>query len=76
MFFYTYSRANMFNRTTDLYSILCYVEGDTSKAPLRKKCSKSTGAVHYSLDYDIILSLGLTEFKAYIAWQENVSNIL
>jgi len=55
----------------DMYSILCYVEADLSHAPKNTKTSLDKGR-YYQINYDVVLSLGLTEIKAYIAWKENV----
>ena len=37
------------------------------------KKKKKNIKTFYELNYDIVLSFGLTELKAQIAWQENVS---
>lgn len=63
------------------YSKLCVVEADTTRLSRllkpqqsvigRKKNKRIT--TFFELNYDIILSFGLTELKAQIAWMENVS---
>ena len=57
-----------------MFSTLCYVAADIShiKSPPR------TGVrnVYYTANFDVIFSFGLTELKAFIAWQENVRKIL
>jgi len=55
-----------------MYSTLCYVEADLSDVPMPGKYSNHTHNLYYEVDYEIILSLGLTEFKAFVAWRENV----
>ncbi len=55
-----------------LYSTLCYVEGDLSRVPKPGKYSHHIHDLFYEVKFDLILSLGLTEFKAFIAWEENV----
>jgi hypothetical protein len=62
------------------YFHFCIVEADTSKfSQLLQPQTVTTGnkkkkkTTFYELRYDIILSLGLTEYKAQIAWIENVS---
>ena len=65
------------------YFKLCVVEADTSRLSQllrpqtvtigKKKNKRKT--TFFELKYDIILSLGLTEHKAQIAWIENVSFI-
>ncbi|CAA7260296.1 unnamed protein product [Cyclocybe aegerita] len=55
----------------ELYSTLCYVEADTSHVTLSPKVSQRTRGLYFTLEFDVILSLGLTEFKAFIAWREN-----
>ena len=60
---------------------LCVVEADTSRlSRLLRPLTVTTGkkknkrrTTSYELKYDIILSLGLTEYKAQIAWIKNVS---
>ena len=62
------------------YFKLCVVEADTSRLSQllrpqtvtigKKKNKRKT--TFFELKYDIILSLGLTEHKAQIAWIENV----
>ena len=58
------------------YSTLCYVKGDLSQVPKPGQYSDHIRGLFYKVKYDVILSLGLTEFKAFIAWTENVRNIL
>ena len=55
-----------------MYSILCYVQADLSHIPKSAKTSLVDNGRYYRIDYDVVLSLGLTEMKAYIAWKENV----
>ena len=55
-----------------MYSILCVVKGDTTElcnslGPLVE------AAQYYEINFEVVLSLGLTEFKAHISWEENVS---
>ena len=57
----------------DMYSTLCFVQADDSQiSKIFRQAYSLTGAVHYRLSYDIILSFGLTEFKAQICWMEDV----
>ena len=56
-----------------MYSVLCVVKGDTTEL------CKSLGplveaAQYYEIIFEVVLSLGLTELKAYICWDENVSS--
>ena len=61
-----------------MYSTLCYVHADTSQIaktlkPVQSQRFADT-SLFFRMDFDIILSFGLTEFKAQIAWRENVSD--
>ena len=47
------------------------VNVDTSSLPWKQETSPS-GSLYYSVYYSIILHFGLTEFKAQLAWDENV----
>ena len=55
-----------------LYSTLCWVEGDLSHVPKHEIYSPYIHDFYYKFKFDIILSFGLTELKASIAWEENV----
>jgi len=62
----------------DSYSRLCYVEADTTRLSrnlqpqqMRTGRKKKNIKIFYELNYDIVLSFGLTELKAQIAWLEN-----
>ena len=57
-----------------MFSTLCYVAADIShiKTPHRIGPHK----VYYTANFDVIFSFGLTELKAFIAWEENVRKIL
>ena len=59
-----------------MYSTLCRVEADTSRLSIPPKISKHQRMQYYEIKFEILLSLGLTELKAHICWQENVSFIL
>ena len=59
-----------------MYSRLCYVEADLSH--VRKNAQYSNyrrTSAFYEVHFDIILALGLTEFRACVAWKEDVSGI-
>ncbi|KAJ7490801.1 hypothetical protein FB451DRAFT_1513799 [Mycena latifolia] len=53
------------------YSVLCQVRADTSQ--IAKALKRRQGALgpYYCLQFDVVLSFGLTELKAQIAWEEN-----
>ena len=54
------------------YSRLCKVMADLSTMPLTPR-KNPAGETYYKAVYDIVLSFGLTELKAQIAWlDENV----
>jgi hypothetical protein len=56
-----------------MYSTLCRVKADTTE--LCKSLRPQIGAaIFYKIDFDVVLALGLTELKAHISWQENVSS--
>jgi len=54
-----------------MYSTLCRVEADTSRLSIPPKISKHHQMQYYEIKFEILLSLGLTELKAHICWQEN-----
>jgi hypothetical protein len=64
----------------DMYSTLCYVHADTTQIAKTLKPVRtygpSGGGVYYRMSFDIILSFGLTEFKAQIGWTEDVSRTI
>ncbi|KAJ6528778.1 hypothetical protein DFH09DRAFT_1327598 [Mycena vulgaris] len=53
------------------YSVLCTIRADTSQAAKTLKRREGARGVYYRLDTDVVLSFGLTELKAQIAWLEN-----
>jgi hypothetical protein len=58
-----------------MYSTLCVVKGDTSE--LCKSLLPRHGveaAQYYEINFEVVLALGLTELKAHICWEENVSS--
>ncbi|KAF9047815.1 hypothetical protein BJ165DRAFT_1344346 [Panaeolus papilionaceus] len=59
-----------------MYHTLCYVEADTSvlcrSLTPQLMPNKKTPLPYYEIKFDIVLSFGLTEFKAHIAWMEDV----
>ena len=42
---------------------------NTSDIPMKLKIG--TKGEYYSQDYDLVLSVGLTEMKAWVAWTQN-----
>ena len=56
-----------------MYPTLCVIKGDTTE--LCKSLSPQLGAAtFYQINFEIVLALGLTELKAHICWEENVSS--
>ncbi|KAF4620562.1 hypothetical protein D9613_001104 [Agrocybe pediades] len=55
----------------DAFSTLCHVRADTSQLHISPRKSGKGRARHYRVDFDVILSFGLTELTAQIAWKEN-----
>jgi len=60
--------------TLAMFTILCEVEADLSScgAIIRRQKSDGSG-VYYTASFDVVLLIGLTELKAQIAWDEDVS---
>lgn len=60
--------------TLDMFTTLCKVVADISQLNKDLKTKQSQGDLppHYEISYDIVLSFGLTELKAQIAWKEDV----
>ena len=58
-----------------MHSILCEVKGDTTELckSLRPQVGLG-GATFYQINFEVVLALGLTELKAHICWEENVSS--
>jgi hypothetical protein len=56
----------------DNYTELCTIEVDLSHLPLSPQPKYSEEGNFYMVKYDIVLLFGMTEFKAAIAWMENV----
>jgi hypothetical protein len=57
----------------DMYSTLCYIEADTSRVCKALTPQRTPKGTYYKMEFDIILSFGLTELTGQIAWKENVS---
>ena len=55
-----------------MYATLCDIRGDTTEL-----CNSLQPLVEaaefYEIIFEVVLKLGLTELKAYIRWDENVS---
>ena len=56
-----------------MYSTLCVVKGDTTEL-CKSLRAKVEAATYYEMDFEVVLALGLTELKAHISWEENVSS--
>ncbi|KAF8161586.1 hypothetical protein B0H34DRAFT_673485 [Crassisporium funariophilum] len=54
-----------------MFSTLCYVDADTTALCASPPIRTQGGTRYYSVTFDIVLSLGLTELKAHICWKEN-----
>jgi hypothetical protein len=59
--------------TAEKYFVLCTVHADTSNIAEALKPQQGKSGTYYRLDFEMVLSFGLTELKAQIAWFENVS---
>ncbi|PPQ91259.1 hypothetical protein CVT25_006376 [Psilocybe cyanescens] len=55
----------------NMYSNLCTVTADTSQMHIPVRHLKDRRTTFYRIEYDVILSFGLTELKAQLAWKEN-----
>ncbi|KAJ3525317.1 hypothetical protein NMY22_g10627 [Coprinellus aureogranulatus] len=57
------------------YVQICSIEVDLSRLTLQPRRNER-GVVFYRLDYEIVLLFGLTEFKAQVAYREDVRTLL
>jgi len=57
---------------SELFSTACKIHCDTSEVAEKLPALKNIkdGRIHYTLDFDIVLSFGLTELKAQISWKD------
>ncbi|KAJ6592474.1 hypothetical protein B0H19DRAFT_1245347 [Mycena capillaripes] len=55
----------------ELYQVVCKIEADTSQLTKYPTRRRGKTAFFYELKFDVILSFGLTELKAQIAWLES-----
>jgi hypothetical protein len=60
----------------DNYTVLCTIETDLSHLPLSPQPKYSGKGNFYKVKYDVVLLFGLTEFKAAVAWKENVGVLM
>ena len=68
----------------EMYSTLCAVQADTSllSESLEPRWTRLEEVIglprsqYYKMEFDIILSFGLTELKAQVCWEENVSMVV
>ena len=60
----------------DNYTELCTIEADLSHLPLSSRPKYSGEGDFYKVKFDVVLLFGLTEFKAVIAWEENVGHLM
>lgn len=60
---------------SDMFSISCYITANTSSLTPIQITRTTAGSlrphVYYRIDFDIVLSFGLTELAAQVAWIEN-----
>ncbi|KAF8802607.1 hypothetical protein BYT27DRAFT_7260910 [Phlegmacium glaucopus] len=54
-----------------MYDTLCYIEADTTELSKSLEPQYGSHKVFYTLTVDVMLSLGMTELKAYLCWNEN-----
>ncbi|PPQ99006.1 hypothetical protein CVT24_003488 [Panaeolus cyanescens] len=65
----------------DKFSIMCTIEANLeeltkSLSPIRYVDENGHEHVHYRANYEVALLFGLTEFKAVVIWQEDVSRFV
>ena len=60
----------------ELYSTLCHVEANTSQVCKSLPQRHTHKGSYYRMEFDIILSFGLTELTAQISWMEDVSYLI
>ncbi|KAJ7275877.1 hypothetical protein C8J57DRAFT_1311909 [Mycena rebaudengoi] len=53
------------------FETMCNVIADTRQLAINLEPKRSPGGRYYQISYDVVLSFGLTELKAQIAWKEN-----
>jgi hypothetical protein len=59
-----------------MYSILCHVHADTTELCKNLQPRTRFGeTTFYQINFEVVLAFGLTELKAYIRWDENVSTV-
>lgn len=58
------------------YTRLCKLEIDISQLPMSRRNTRFGKGTYYCVHFDIVLLFGLTEFKAVVAWKQNVGSIL
>ena len=52
------------------FTTLCEMQVDLSEIP--KITKRNAGKTYYTIEYDLVLVFGLTEFQAQVRWLENV----
>ena len=55
------------------YTQLCTIEADLSGVPMLPQPKATGTGTFFRVHYDLVLLFGLTELKAQLAWQEDVS---
>jgi len=59
-----------------MFTLPCHVEADLSSGAIRCWQKSDGSGVYYSANFDVVLLFGLTELKAQIAWDEDVSHLI
>ena len=64
-----------------MYSTLCLIKGDTTELckslrPQNEAAIRTSAQLFYEINFEVVLALGLTELKAHICWEENVSSYI
>lgn len=59
----------------EMYSTLCHVEADLSALPKYPQTSSFDSSNYYSVSFEVVLTLGLTEDRAIIAWKQDVCQV-
>jgi len=57
------------------FDTLCHVNADLSHLPKTAR-TNSVGQTYWTVEFDIILLVGLTEMEAQISWEKKVSSLI
>jgi len=55
--------------------LVCHVEADLSALPKHPQTSSFNYSNYYSVSFEVVLTLGLTEDRVIIVWKQNVRQV-